>query len=430
MTLKTNIQGTGASYGHSDAVCGELAPYVIAAGSNQASATLLRRMTRHIVTGGTGGVAIPPGVGAGDQLQDGDELEITNASGVTINVYPPLGVAFLGSSANAAVTLVNGYSLSVMVDSATRLIPRYYAIASGSGNVSSVGLALPASIMSVSGSPVTTSGTLTGSLTTQTANTVWAGPTTGAPATPTFRALVAADLPIGLGTVSSVGLSLPTEFTVSGSPVTTAGTLTAVWKSESQNLCFASPNGSSGTPAFRALVLADLPATVVSTTGSPANGNLTKFTGAATVSNGDLSGDVTTSGSLVTTLKANLKKATIYYEISGGGSTITTGLKGYMQIDFDCTITANTVLLDQSGSIIINIWKCTYAQFDAGSTHPVAGDKITASAPPTVAATTKSTDSTLTGWTTSISAGDILAFNVDSITTATRAELMLTVTKT
>ena len=64
----------------------------------------------------------------------------------------------------------------------------------GSGTVTSVGLSLPA-IFSVSGSPVTTSGTLTGSLATQTANTIFAGPTSGGSAAPTFRALVAADLP-------------------------------------------------------------------------------------------------------------------------------------------------------------------------------------------------------------------------------------------
>ena len=40
----------------------------------------------------------------------------------------------------------------------------------------------------------------------------------------------------------------------------------------------------------------------VSTTGTPANGNLTKFSGAATITNGDLSGDVTTSGTLATTV--------------------------------------------------------------------------------------------------------------------------------
>lgn len=64
----------------------------------------------------------------------------------------------------------------------------------GGGTVTSVALALP-SIFSVSGSPVTTSGTLTGTLANQTANTVFAGPTTGSAAAPTFRALVAADIP-------------------------------------------------------------------------------------------------------------------------------------------------------------------------------------------------------------------------------------------
>lgn len=64
----------------------------------------------------------------------------------------------------------------------------------GSGTVTSVGLALPA-IFSVSGSPVTNSGTLTGTLATQSANAIWAGPASGAAANPTFRALVGADLP-------------------------------------------------------------------------------------------------------------------------------------------------------------------------------------------------------------------------------------------
>lgn len=64
----------------------------------------------------------------------------------------------------------------------------------GGGGVSSVGLALPGEF-AVSGSPVTSSGTLTGAWNNQLANRVFAGPTTGAPATPAFRALVAADIP-------------------------------------------------------------------------------------------------------------------------------------------------------------------------------------------------------------------------------------------
>mgnify|MGYP003344958200 CR=1 FL=1 len=81
----------------------------------------------------------------------------------------------------------------------------------GTGSVTSVGLSLPA-LFSVSGSPVTGSGTLTGALATQAANRLWAGPTTGADAAPTFRSLVAADFGttlspqfafLGIGTTAS-----------------------------------------------------------------------------------------------------------------------------------------------------------------------------------------------------------------------------------
>ncbi|OXE35256.1 MAG: hypothetical protein CGW95_14990 [Phenylobacterium zucineum] len=62
------------------------------------------------------------------------------------------------------------------------------------------------------------------------------------------------------GTVTSVSLSLPAQFTVSGSPVSTSGTLTAAWASQTANLVFASPNGASGVPTFRTLVASDIPA--------------------------------------------------------------------------------------------------------------------------------------------------------------------------
>lgn len=61
------------------------------------------------------------------------------------------------------------------------------------GTVTSVGISGPP-IFTYS-SPVTTAGTLTLSLVAQTANTVWAGPTSGAAANPAFRALVSADIP-------------------------------------------------------------------------------------------------------------------------------------------------------------------------------------------------------------------------------------------
>lgn len=61
------------------------------------------------------------------------------------------------------------------------------------------------------------------------------------------------------GTVTSVALSLPSIFTVSGSPVTTTGTLTAALASQTANTMFAAPNGAAGAPTFRALVAADIP---------------------------------------------------------------------------------------------------------------------------------------------------------------------------
>ena len=66
--------------------------------------------------------------------------------------------------------------------------------------------------------------------------------------------------PAGSGTVTSVGLSLPSEFEVTGSPVSDAGTLTASFADQTQSRVFASPAGSTGTPTFRSLALTDLPA--------------------------------------------------------------------------------------------------------------------------------------------------------------------------
>jgi hypothetical protein len=59
--------------------------------------------------------------------------------------------------------------------------------------------------------------------------------------------------------VTSVGLSLPAELTVSNSPVTTTGTLTAAWASQAANKIFASPDGAAGAPSFRSMTANDVP---------------------------------------------------------------------------------------------------------------------------------------------------------------------------
>lgn len=138
----------------------------------------------------------------------------------------------------------------------------------GSGSVTSVAVTMPGE-WSVSGSPITTSGTIAISKTTQSANQLYAGPTSGGAASPTFRALVAADLPAGTGTVTSVAhtLAVPAIFSasVAGSPITTTGTLadTITLVSENANTVWAGPSsGAPAPPTFRSLVSNDLPMTV------------------------------------------------------------------------------------------------------------------------------------------------------------------------
>jgi len=135
--------------------------------------------------------------------------------------------------------------------------------------------------------------------------------------------------------------------------------------------------------------------------------------------------DDSSASAMVTTLGLdNTKIAAIAFVIDGGGSAIATGVKGDLMIPFDCTIASATVLADQSGSIVIDVWKDTYANFP-----PTSADTITASAKPTLSSAAKSQDATLTGWTTSISAGQTLRFNVDSASTVTRVTLILKAVK-
>lgn len=64
---------------------------------------------------------------------------------------------------------------------------------------------------------------------------------------------------VGVGTVTSVGLAMPSIFTVSNSPVITSGTLTAALNSQAANTVFAAPTGSAGAPTFRTLTALDIP---------------------------------------------------------------------------------------------------------------------------------------------------------------------------
>jgi len=108
--------------------------------------------------------------------------------------------------------------------------------------------------------------------------------------------------------------------------------------------------------------------------------------------------------------------------IDGGGSAISTGSKGYIVVPFSGTITGWTILGNASGSIVVDIKKATYAAFP--TTASIAGTEK-----PTLASAQKNQDLTLTTWTTSVTAGDIIEFVVDSSSTVTRVNVAILVTK-
>jgi hypothetical protein len=128
--------------------------------------------------------------------------------------------------------------------------------------------------------------------------------------------------------------------------------------------------------------------------------------------------------SLLDTAVANVASTGFTLVIDNRGSAIGTGIKANVRIPFNCTVTGWTLTADQTGSIVIDVWKDTYANYP-----PTSGDSIAGTEKPTLSSATKNEDTSLSTWTTSLNAGDILRFNVDSVSTVTRAELHLHLTR-
>lgn len=302
----------------------------------------------------------------------------------------------------------------------------------GSGTVTSVALSLPSTIIAVTGSPVTTSGTLTGTFHTQTSTTFFAGPSTGAAAIPTFRTISSTDLPAlpyqasgnyvstsrlistlaplagggdlsadrtlsmpvagasangylsstdwttfnnktsNIGTVTSVALALPsTVFTVSGSPVTTTGTLTGVFATQTSTLIFAGPaSGAAAAPTFRAMSSTDVPILPY------------VFSSTTVLSRG------------------------FTYSVDARPSVLSsTNSSTLVVVPINCTIVSYTILADVSGSVVVTVQKGSYAGYPAVS-------DITGGANVVLSSAIKNTDSVLSGWSPSLSAGDNLVFGI------------------
>ena len=184
---------------------------------------------------------------------------------------------------------------------------------SAAGTVTSIAMTAPIAGITVTGSPITTSGTLTLSLANDLAAVEGLATTglavrTGTDAWTTRSILAGSGISItngsgtagditisslNAGTVTSVGLSLPSIFSVSNSPITSVGTLTASLTTQVKNTVLAGPiAGANAAPTFRTLSLTNNDISDVVLT-SPSLGQVVSYDGTKWVNTGAVGSNAT-----------------------------------------------------------------------------------------------------------------------------------------
>jgi len=100
-------------------------------------------------------------------------------------------------------------------------------------------------------------------------------------------------------------------------------------------------------------------------------------------------------------------------------SALTSGSVVYFTIPYTCTLSAWNITVD-AGTVTFDVWKIA-----TGTAIPTVSNTITASALPALASGTAKHSTTLTGWSTAVSANDIVGIQLKTVATAKYAELDL-----
>lgn len=104
--------------------------------------------------------------------------------------------------------------------------------------------------------------------------------------------------------------------------------------------------------------------------------------------------------------------------MDNGSNVVTTGSKGYRKLDYDCVISGWTIFSNISGSTQIDIKKSTYGDYPSFSS-------IVGSNYPSLTNTDKNQSEDLSGWTTSITSGDVLEWYINSVSNITKLSFFL-----
>jgi hypothetical protein len=249
------------------------------------------------------------------------------------------------------------------------------ALPYGAGSVTSVGLALPASVFNVTGSPVTTTGTLTGTLATQPINTLFAGPASGSAGTPTFRSLVTADIPaLPYATYPGAGIPLSTGTAWDTSYATNVANGIAVFDANfnlSTNCLFEGFNGLTASGTTQVLTAASVQNWYVTGTGGQTfqlpnattlpNGatftfNNNQSSGAITLNNNSgtsiISGGIPSGGYVTLVLLSNSNAAGTWDYHFGAPSNVSwsTNTLSYPGSITNATWNGNNIALNRGGT--------------------------------------------------------------------------------
>jgi hypothetical protein len=201
-------------------------------------------------------------------------VSLTDGTGIsTTGIYPSFTIT--NTAPDQVVSLTGAGTTAV-----TGTYPNFTITSNDAftGTVTSVA-ALAGTGISVSGSPITTSGTITITNTApdQIVSLTGAGTTA---VTGTYPNFTITSNDSFVGTVTSVGTAgTVSGLTLTGGPITSSGTITlggtlavtpSDFASQTANTFLAAPNGSPGTPTFRTIVAADVPTLNQNTTGTAA----------------------------------------------------------------------------------------------------------------------------------------------------------------
>jgi hypothetical protein len=120
----------------------------------------------------------------------------------------------------------------------------------------------------------------------------------------------------------------------------------------------------------------------------------------------------------------NLRRDTMQFTI-GSQTTLSTGMQGIgLQVGYDAAIERVDVLASTSGSIEIDVWKVPVESWPGDSSYSMVGSQ-----PVQISAGLSNIDIPITDWDTELERGDILVYNINSVSGISLATLTLYVSR-